>query len=128
MGDSVEHWLGSLGLGQYAVQFAESHISTDELPDLTDEDLRELDVAPDHRRVIMARLKHKYFSPAAPMPEAEFSAERRQVTVMFCDLVGSTALGEHFDAEQMHEIVNTYRTTCTEIVHLLGVKMFAECR
>ena len=47
MGDSVERWLSNLGLEQYAGLFADSHISTDELPDLTDDDLRELDVAPD---------------------------------------------------------------------------------
>ena len=39
---------------------------------------------------------------------------------MYCDLVGSTALGEHFDAEQMHDIVNTYRDTCTEVVNRYG--------
>ncbi len=106
MGDSVERWLGNLGLEQYAGLFADSHISTDELPDLTDDDLRELDVAADDRRVILAQLEHESSAAPAQATDAEFSAKRRQVTVMYCDLVGSTALGEHFDAEQMHDIVN----------------------
>ena len=76
MGDSVERWLVSnLGLEQYAGLFADSHISTDELQDLTDDDLRELDVAPDDRRVILAQLEHESSAAPAQATDAEFSGK-----------------------------------------------------
>ena len=98
----VADWLQTLGLGQYAQRFVENDISFSILPDLTDQDLKELGVASlGHRRQLLrAIIELKGSETVAPNPTNEKispiapaeTAERRQVTVMFSDLVGSTAL------------------------------------
>jgi uncharacterized protein YjiS (DUF1127 family) len=103
----VADWLERLGLGQYAQRFAENDISFSVLPDLTDQDLKDIGVSLGHRRQSlreianlgkMAAPSSSAPPPTAPpitttvAPHAEATAERRQVTVMFSDLVGSTAL------------------------------------
>src|ERR1700732_3172253 len=97
----VGGWLRSLGLGQYEAAFRENEIDDEVLPNLTAEDLRELGVAIlGHRRKMLAAIAElcRSSAPAAlantppPVVSSEKTAERRQLTVMFCDLVGSTAL------------------------------------
>jgi hypothetical protein len=105
----VGEWLNSLGLGQYEAAFRENGVSEEDLHHLTAEDLQELGVAAvGHRRrllVAIARLRDDAASvqparasddhPASmPAHDAASHGERRQLTVMFCDLVGSTALSE----------------------------------
>ena len=102
----VADWLQKLGLGKYAQSFAENDISFSILPDLTDQDLKELGVASlGHRRQLLRAIADLTDSePPSSKPTADLvaplgprdAAERRQVTVMFCDLVGSTvALSTH---------------------------------
>jgi hypothetical protein len=96
----IADWLQKLGLGQYAQRFAEDDIDIDVLNELTDQDFDRLGVSLGHRRRMLRAIRELGGSPVAggtepqaPTPEAsepapKDSAERRQVTVMFCDLVG----------------------------------------
>ena len=122
-------WLQKLGLGQYAQRFAENDISFSILSDLTDQDLKEIGVSLGHRRQLLraiAELKgnetvapkpvNENISPVAP---AE-TAERRQVTVMFSDLVGSTALSARMDPEDLREVISAYQKCVAETVQRFG--------
>ena len=95
----IADWLKKLGLGQYAQQFADNDIDFSVLMDLTDQDLKELGVGSLGHRRILQRAIADLSSVETPtpalitgVPQRQDTAERRQVTVMFCDLVGSTAL------------------------------------
>src|ERR1700722_18661254 len=114
----VGDWLRSLGLGQYETAFRENEIDGDVLPTLTGEDLKELGVvALGHRRKLLTAFAELSGSAAAPptsakpppiistAPSSTDVAERRQLTVMFCDLVGSTAMSARLDPEDMREII-----------------------
>src|ERR1700745_658518 len=104
----IAEWLEKLCLGQYAQRFAENDISFVILPDLSDQDLEKIGVASlGHRRLLLraiAELKSVDNTSLPPKPAASAppaapkmdSAERRQVTVMFADLVGSTALSDTY--------------------------------
>ena len=124
-------WLRSLGLGQYEAAFRENEIDETVLPGLTAEDLKELGVAAlGHRRklldAIAAQRADINASPTAtPGPAAvdaspRDTAERRQVTVMFCDLVGSTALSARMDPEDLREVISAYQKCVTETVRRFG--------
>jgi hypothetical protein len=98
----VADWLEKLGLGQYAQRFAENDIDFSVLPHLTDADLEKIGVSLGHRRKILAaiaELAGSVQSPLQPMKSEpkQDTAERRYVTVMFSDLVGSTALSARMD-------------------------------
>jgi SAM domain (Sterile alpha motif) len=106
----VADWLEKLGLGQYAQRFAENDISFAVLPDLTDQHLREIGVSLGHRlqllRAIAELTSREKDAPKPAVPTAasaapQDTAERRQVTVMFSDLVGSTALSAQTDPEDL---------------------------
>ena len=108
----IAQWLDKLGLGQYAQRFDDNGIDLSVLPDLTDQDLEKLGVLLGHRRKLqraIAELKRMEISTpvaavsatAPAMPRKLDSAERRQVTVMFADLVGSTALSSRMDPEDL---------------------------
>src|ERR1700693_3247922 len=113
----IAGWLEKLGLGQYAPRFAENDINFAILPDLTDQDLKELGVSSlGHRRQLLRAIAELNTvakdarkidpAPAAPVTaQPNDGAKRRQLTVMFCDLVGSTALSARLDPEGMPEIV-----------------------
>jgi class 3 adenylate cyclase/predicted ATPase len=126
----VGGWLRSLGLGQYEAAFRANEIDSKVLPDLTAEDLKELGVsAIGHRRAILAAIAKLSASPAAPAEvakppfapsAAQDTAERRQLTVMFCDLVGSTALSARLDPEDMREIIGAYHRCCAEQITRAG--------
>src|ERR1700686_3933527 len=118
----VGGWLRSLGLGQYEAVFRENEIDSEVLPNLTAEDLRELGVAIlGHRRKMLAAVAELSRSSAPadippPVVSSEKTAERRQLTVMFCDLVGSTMLSARLDPEDMREIVGAYHRCCANCV------------
>src|SRR6476660_4221861 len=126
----VADWLQKLGLGQYAQRFAENDISFSILPDLTDQDLKELGVGSlGHRRQLLRaisemkggeavapKLNNEDIAPVAPHE----TAERRQVTVMFSDLVGSTALSARMDPEDLREVISTYQKCVAETVLRFG--------
>jgi class 3 adenylate cyclase/predicted ATPase len=111
----IADWLKKLGMSEYAERFAEERIDLSVLPDLTDQHLEKLGVAlGDRLRILRAirELSATTVAVAQPVPSAApivyDSAERRQLTVMFCDLVGSTALSARLDPEDMREIIGAY--------------------
>src|SRR3984885_10418511 len=115
----LESWLRSLGLGKYEAVFRENDIDETVLPNLTAEDLKELGVASlGHRRKLLDATAawrtdtggktEAVPTPGAPSVAPEDRAERRQVTVMFSDLVGSTALSARMDPEDLREIISAY--------------------
>ena len=119
----VGDWLRGLGLEQYEALFRESDIDPEVLPELTDQHLKDLGVSFGHRlkmlRAIreMARdapVKAQPSPPAGPKPQD--AAERRQLTVMFCDLVGSTAMSARLDPEEMRGIIGAYHRCCSELI------------
>ena len=127
-------WLRSLGLGKYEAAFRENEIDETVLPGLTAEDLKDLGVSiVGHRRKILdaiAGLRNDASGKAssvdaattssAPSAHPEDRAERRQVTVMFADLVGSTALSARMDPEDLREVISAYQNCVAETVGRLG--------
>lgn len=112
----VERWLDGLGLGQYAQAFAENKIASDILPGLTSDDLREMGVAAiGDRRRLLAAIDALAGSDAATAPSPS-DAERRQLTVMFVDLVGSTALSTRLDPEDYREMIRAYQDACAGVI------------
>ena len=125
----IAEWLISLGMSEYAERFAENDIDFTILADLTDQDLEKIGVASlGHRRKLLraiADLKDSERSepavavaPAVPSPQD--TAERRQVTVMFSDLVGSTALSTRMDPEDLREVISAYQQRVAETVRRFG--------
>jgi SAM domain (Sterile alpha motif) len=102
---SILNLLKQLGMSEYAERFVESDIDTSVLRDLTDQDLKELGVSLGHRRKMLRAIAELAGAaptspqPAFTEPKTQDAAERRQVTVMFSDLVGSTALSARMDPE-----------------------------
>ena len=122
----IADWLEKLGLSEYADRFAESDIDTSVLRDLTDQDLKELGVSLGHRRKMLraigefADATSTSSQPALTKPEIQDSAERRQVTVMFSDLVGSTALSARMDPEDLREVISAYQKCVAATVARFG--------
>jgi class 3 adenylate cyclase len=127
-------WLRSLGLEEYEAAFRDKKINERVLPSLTAEDLKELGVAAlGHRRILLdaiaalrtdtgnkAPLAEVATTSAAPSVPPEDRAERRQVTVMFSDLVGSTALSARMDPEDLREVISGYQKCVAETVQRFG--------
>ena len=123
-------WLRSLGLGQYEAVFRQNDIDDTVLPNLTAEDLKELGVASlGHRRKLLDAIaalrsdaggKAPAADTAAPNVSTQDRAERRQVTVMFSDLVGSTALSARMDPEDLREVISAYQKSVAEAVGRFG--------
>ena len=124
-------WLRSLGLGQYEAAFRENAIDDTVLPNLTAEDLKDLGVGiVGHRRKLLdaiAALRADASAKAPPLDvlpatdiTAKDTAERRQVTVMFSDLVGSTALSARMDPEDLREVISAYQKCVAETVRRFG--------
>jgi class 3 adenylate cyclase/predicted ATPase len=127
-------WLRSLGLGKYEAIFRENDIDEAVLPSLTHENLKELGVASFGHRVklldAIAALRGEASgkmppadaatAPSAPTASPEDRAERRQVTVMFSDLVGSTSLSARMDPEDLREIISAYQKCVAETVGRSG--------
>ncbi len=119
----IIEWLSSHGLSDYADRFAENRIDLSVLPDLTDDDLKELGVfLGDRRRILrlVAELGPKSQVPDMPGPLRPDEAERRQVTVMFADLVGSTALSVGMDPEDLRDVFAAYTSCAEETVNKFG--------
>jgi class 3 adenylate cyclase len=126
----VGGWLRSLGLEQYEAVFRENEINERVLPSLTVEDLKELGVtALGHRRLLLDAIAALRADRGVTVPSAaagatstapsvppEDRAERRQLTVMFCDLVGSTALAASMDPEDLREVISAYQKCAAETV------------
>ena len=125
-----------LDLGQYAQRFAENDISFAVLPDLTDQNLKEIGVSLGHRlqllRAIAELPSGEKEVPKPPLasvspktaasiaPPAGATGERRHVTVMFCDLVDSTGIATRLDAEEWRDLVGAYLDTASASVAEMG--------
>jgi len=131
----VTEWLQSLGLSEYADRFVENDIDISILPELTDQDLEKIGVVSlGHRRKILraiAALNGPTVAPspppaasapqsAAPLAPAETAGERRYLTVMFCDLVGSTSISAKLDAEEWRDLVGAYLDAASAAVTEMG--------
>jgi class 3 adenylate cyclase len=124
---SIAEWLAVLGLGEYAQRFAENGIDFSVLVHLSDQDLKDLGVLLGHRRKLQAAIAGlpgatpaPPKTAAAPTTKPHDAAERRQLTVMFCDLVGSTALSASLDPEDLRGIIGAYHRCCTEVIERNG--------
>jgi class 3 adenylate cyclase/tetratricopeptide (TPR) repeat protein len=120
----VKEWLTELGLGQYAEAFAANHIDAELLDGLTADDLRDLGVTSlGHRKRLLAAIAERKAGTTAqaarPEPSAN-SGERREVTILFCDLSGFTALSKALDPEELHELVSRYTRLIDGIVEGYG--------
>src|SRR5215831_17271085 len=118
----ITEWLESIGLSEYAQRFTENGVDLSVLRDLTDQDLKDLGVLLGHRRKILraiaepedgARPKAAK-TPTEPRQPDE--GERRHLTVMFCDLVGSTALAARLDPEDMRTLIGAYHSCIAEVI------------
>ncbi|MFZ0355651.1 MAG: adenylate/guanylate cyclase domain-containing protein, partial [Pseudolabrys sp.] len=125
----VGGWLRNLGLGHYESAFIENAIDTDVLPELTEGDLEKLGIPlGDRKRLIKAIKATTDPSPSASLFASEVgdnapndyspmvAAERRYLTVMICDLVGSTALSARLDPEDMGAVIDAFQATCARIM------------
>ena len=112
----ITDWLEKLGLGQYALRFAENGIDLGVLPELTDQDFDRLGVLLGHRRKILRAIVELNQAELVAEPARRRDAERRHLTVMFCDLVGSTALSARLDPEDMWEVIRAYRAACARVI------------
>jgi class 3 adenylate cyclase len=122
----VSSWLRSLTLGQYEATFREAEIDADILPELTDQDLEKLGVPLGHRKRLLKAIANVRLTEQPPATAAAHGraatdiAERRQVTVMFSDLVGSTALSARMDPEDLREVISAYQKCVAETVQRFG--------
>jgi class 3 adenylate cyclase/predicted ATPase len=131
---NLTEWLGKLGLDQYAQTFAENNIDCSVLPDLTDNDLEKLGVSLGHRKKLLRAIEAlaiarqpsgttapvSSVSAVSPSLVQHREAEFRQITVMFCDLVGSTQLSEKLDPEDLRKLIDTYRRACSTAIGRYG--------
>ena len=127
-------WLRSLGLEEYEAAFRDNKINERVLPNLTQEDLKEIGVGPvGHRRILLEAIAALRADASGKTPSADVAttssapsaspedrAERRQVTVMFSDLVGSTALSARMDPEDLREVISAYQKCVAETVQRFG--------
>ncbi|SEE05561.1 SAM domain (Sterile alpha motif) [Rhizobiales bacterium GAS191] len=117
----VGDWLRGLGLSQYEATFRESEIDADVLPDLTEIDLERLGVPLGHRKRLLKAIaslgapENMTAAPTTLRPRPD-AAERRQLTVMFCDLVGSTVLSARLDPEDMSDLIRAFQGTIARAV------------
>jgi class 3 adenylate cyclase len=120
----VADWLGKLGMSEYADRFAENGITGAALRHLTDQDLKDIGVLLGHRRIMLAAIQEFGSTAVAQSTNVELkrqdTAERRQVTVMFSDLVGSTALSARMDPEDLREVISAYQKCVAETVRRFG--------
>ena len=122
----IADWLEKLGMSEYAERFSENKIDVSVLRHLTDQDLKDIGVPLGHRRKILAAISEVAADTASepkvfePEPKPQETAERRQVTVLFSDLVGSTALAGRMDPEDLREVISAYQKCVAETVRRFG--------
>lgn len=121
----IDGWLRGIGLEQYAQTFHDNAIDLGIVPDLTDSDLEKLGVLLGHRRKLLravTELEANRASEVAAVASRGLldTAERRQLTIMFCDLVGSTPLSTRLDPEDMREVVGAYHRCCADLITRAG--------
>ena len=119
----VGAWLRSLGLERYESVFRDNEIEADVLPDLSEADLEKLGLPVGPRKRILRAIGTLAGAEQAPraasgvdLPSTDDAAERRHLTVMFCDLVGSTALSARLDPEDMRQVIRAYQDACSGVI------------
>ena len=121
MSKELEAWLSKLSLEQYAPAFRANAIDMAVLADLTDIDLIELGVAPlGHRKRLLSAIANLRQSGFEPTTSKRAQAERRQVSVLFCDIVGSTALAHRLDPEELAMVMDDYHKIASEKIDQKG--------
>src|SRR2546430_7366511 len=119
----IAAWLDGLGLGNYATIFVENAIDLDVLPDLNETDLKRLGVALGDRKRILRAIAD--LSSGSSLPESasladvatpESKTERRHLTALFCDIVGSTALAIQLDPEELSGVIRRFQAICTTLI------------
>ena len=121
--DSIVKWLRDHELHEHAKSFKENGIGLDVLAELSEDDLKDLGLNLGDRRRFQATVRESVASPILATAKAQTTAsnaERRQLTVMFCDLVGSTALSESMDPEQFRELLTEYRSAASRALSEFG--------
>src|SRR6266487_1259963 len=129
----LAEWLGRHGLGQYVQTFAENNIEYSVLPDLTENDLEKLGVSLGHRKKLLRAIEAltvarqptgtttaANVTVVSPSLVQHREAEFRQITGMFCDLVGSTQLSEKLDPEDLQKLIDAYRVGCSAAIRRYG--------
>jgi class 3 adenylate cyclase len=122
----IADWLEKLGMSEYAQRFRDNGIDVSVLPHLTDQDLKDIGVLLGHRRKMLAAITELVGAvqappqPALTEPKPQDTAEHRQVTVMFSDLVGSTALSARMDPEDLREVISAYQKCVAATVDRFG--------
>ncbi len=125
MGSDIARWLESLGLGRYAETFARNDIDLEVVAELSDDDLKDLGLTLGHRRKLLKAIAaipaERELPPAPVASHSRAEAERRQLTVMFADLAGSTALSQRMDPEDLSELIGGYqKAVAGEVTRLEG--------
>ena len=141
----IADWLEKLGMREYAQRFAENGVNVEALRYLTDQDLKDIGVLLGHRRIMLAAIgelaspavatpsrasiiepkpqdspEAATLAAATPQAAANVTGERRYLTVMFCDLVGSTAISAQLDAEEWRDLVGSYLDAASAAVTEMG--------
>ena len=132
---TIENWLSQLGLGKYVEAFVQNDVDLRALPHITEADLQELGVSLGHRKIILSAIndaqsgldKFSLASPSLKEPERQITqvpqeptADRRLLSVFFCDLVGSTALSAQLDPEDMHDLTRRYQDSVAGAITRFG--------
>src|SRR5260370_18949148 len=133
---TIEDWLSQLGLSKYMEAFVQNDVDLRALPHITEADLQELGVSLGHRKIILAAIKGLAQlsldgSPTGSLPLRESepqttevprepTADRRLLSVLFCDLVGSRALSAQLDPEDMHELIRRYQDSVAGAITRFG--------
>jgi class 3 adenylate cyclase len=124
-GQELEGWLASIGLERYAQTLRDNDVDLEVLPELTEADLEQLGLSLGHRKKLLRALAGRAVAaetspPVAPStqvrPGATSEGERRQLTVMFVDLVGSTELSRALDPEDMADVIRRYQACCADVL------------
>src|SRR5215831_3154381 len=119
----IADWLNQLGMSEYAQRFAENRIDFSVLPELTDQHLKDLGIALGDRLKMLRAIRELSIAVSATPqlePQPQDAAERRQVTVLFSDLVGSTALSARMDPEDLREVISAYQKCVAKTVQNFG--------
>ncbi len=122
MGGDLQRWLEGIGLGQYADLFIANDIDRETLLLLDDEEFEKLGISLGHRKALI-KAALAYRSPDRPLPDrreparlADAKAERRHLTVLFCDIVGSTKLSAQLDPEDLAEVLRDFQGRCSDAI------------
>ena len=117
---SIGEWLTTVGMPEYATRFAENDIDVSVLGHLTDRDLKEMGVSLGHRRKLLATIAELPVAAGAGPMAPRDDAHRRHLSIMFCDLVGSTALSTRLEVEDLRAVIAAYHRCCAETIEREG--------